>query len=170
MPERPYTYYDFTLSLCPHCLKRVDAKIVFESFVSAKIEEKYDLIIGNPPYIRWKNLDEELKRKLSNLLKSPDILQNYGNYSKIIIEELKDHTNNTSDKQKLTKLIADYLTVDDIQSEIKCNLKYFANDIEFDGHFKLPALITDEKIFDKIYSEAKETKDKKEKINDRKFT
>ena len=31
MPERPYTYYDFTLSLCPHCLKRVDAKIVFES-------------------------------------------------------------------------------------------------------------------------------------------
>jgi 7,8-dihydro-6-hydroxymethylpterin dimethyltransferase len=31
MPERPYTYYDFTLSLCPHCLKRVDAKIVFEN-------------------------------------------------------------------------------------------------------------------------------------------
>ena len=31
MPERPYTYYDFTLSLCPVCLKRVDAKIVFEN-------------------------------------------------------------------------------------------------------------------------------------------
>jgi hypothetical protein len=31
MPERPYTYYDFTLSLCPHCLRRVDAKIVFEN-------------------------------------------------------------------------------------------------------------------------------------------
>lgn len=31
MPERPYTYYDFTLSLCPDCLKRVDAKIVFEA-------------------------------------------------------------------------------------------------------------------------------------------
>jgi len=30
MPERPYTYYDFTLSLCTTCLKRVDAKIVFE--------------------------------------------------------------------------------------------------------------------------------------------
>ena len=30
MPERKYTYYDFTLSLCPECLKRVDAKIVFE--------------------------------------------------------------------------------------------------------------------------------------------
>ncbi|OLY94020.1 hypothetical protein SAMN05444008_110173 [Cnuella takakiae] len=30
MPERNYTYYDFTVSLCPHCLKRIDAKIVFE--------------------------------------------------------------------------------------------------------------------------------------------
>lgn len=112
-------------------------------------------------YFAYYYLDEELKRKFSNLLKSPDILHNYSNYSKIIIEELKDYTNNTTDKQKLTKLISDYLTVDDVQNEIKCNLKYFSNDIEFDGHFKLPALITDDKIFDKIYSGAKETKDKK---------
>ena len=31
MPVRKYTYYDFTLSLCHECLKRVDAKIVFEN-------------------------------------------------------------------------------------------------------------------------------------------
>lgn len=31
MPERPYTYYDFTLSLCSTCLQRVDAKIIFEN-------------------------------------------------------------------------------------------------------------------------------------------
>lgn len=31
MPVRDYTYYDFTLSLCPECLRRVDAKIVFEN-------------------------------------------------------------------------------------------------------------------------------------------
>lgn len=30
MPVRKYTYYDFTLSLCPECLQRVDAKIVFQ--------------------------------------------------------------------------------------------------------------------------------------------
>ena len=30
MPVRKYTYYDFTMSLCPECLRRVDAKIVFE--------------------------------------------------------------------------------------------------------------------------------------------
>lgn len=31
MPERSYTYYDFTVSLCSQCLRRVDAKIVFEN-------------------------------------------------------------------------------------------------------------------------------------------
>jgi 7,8-dihydro-6-hydroxymethylpterin dimethyltransferase len=30
MPERKYTYYDFTVSLCTKCLRRIDAKIVFE--------------------------------------------------------------------------------------------------------------------------------------------
>jgi uncharacterized radical SAM superfamily Fe-S cluster-containing enzyme len=28
--QRPYTYYDFTLSLCSTCLRRIEAKIVFE--------------------------------------------------------------------------------------------------------------------------------------------
>ncbi|MEL6142017.1 MAG: radical SAM protein, partial [Bacteroidota bacterium] len=30
MPRGKYTYYDFTLSLCPQCLRRIEAKIVFE--------------------------------------------------------------------------------------------------------------------------------------------
>ena len=30
MPERDYIYYDFTISLCPVCLRRIDAKIVFQ--------------------------------------------------------------------------------------------------------------------------------------------
>src|ERR1044072_530581 len=30
MPEKDYTYYDFTISLCSACLRRVDAKIIFE--------------------------------------------------------------------------------------------------------------------------------------------
>jgi adenine-specific DNA-methyltransferase len=40
--------------------------VINESFISTKIDKKYDLIIGNPPYIRWKNLEQELKDELSN--------------------------------------------------------------------------------------------------------
>ena len=38
----------------------------YESFVSANLDERFDLIIGNPPYIRWKNLEDELKQELSS--------------------------------------------------------------------------------------------------------
>ncbi|SMN01322.1 modification methylase [uncultured Candidatus Thioglobus sp.] len=37
-----------------------------ESFISANIQDKYNLVIGNPPYIRWKNLECELKSELAN--------------------------------------------------------------------------------------------------------
>ncbi|MBI4647862.1 MAG: N-6 DNA methylase [Bacteroidia bacterium] len=40
--------------------------VKYESFVNANINEKFDLIIGNPPYIRWKNLEDELKNELLN--------------------------------------------------------------------------------------------------------
>jgi len=43
-----------------------DADVRFESFVSANINEKFDLVIGNPPFIRWKNLDENLKDELNS--------------------------------------------------------------------------------------------------------
>lgn len=46
-----------------------------QSFISADIKDKYDVIIGNPPYIRWKNLENNLKAEL----KEADIWNNYCN-------------------------------------------------------------------------------------------
>ncbi|MCQ2788753.1 MAG: Eco57I restriction-modification methylase domain-containing protein [bacterium] len=43
-----------------------DFKVINKSFISANIKEKFDVIIGNPPYIRWKNLEENLKEELSH--------------------------------------------------------------------------------------------------------
>ena len=43
--------------------------IKFTSFLSVPTSEKYDVVIGNPPYIRWKNIEPELKEELeSNVL------------------------------------------------------------------------------------------------------
>ena len=49
--------------------------VKYESFVSSPINEKFDVVIGNPPYIRWKNLEDALKTELE----SSSIWQRYFN-------------------------------------------------------------------------------------------
>lgn len=58
-------YNDLTAYEIDQDLAKEFQFVRYESFVSAKIDEKFDLIIGNPPYIRWKNLEAELKSELS---------------------------------------------------------------------------------------------------------
>lgn len=41
-------------------------QVKYQSFISSPIDEKFDVVIGNPPYIRWKNLEPELKDELQN--------------------------------------------------------------------------------------------------------
>lgn len=38
--------------------------VKYESFISSPLD-KYDVVIGNPPYIRWKNIEDELKEELN---------------------------------------------------------------------------------------------------------
>ncbi|MDE5773823.1 MAG: N-6 DNA methylase, partial [Muribaculaceae bacterium] len=40
--------------------------VEYRSFLSVPTTDKYDVIIGNPPYIRWKNIEPELKEELEN--------------------------------------------------------------------------------------------------------
>lgn len=64
------------------------------SFVSSTVKKKYDLIIGNPPYIRWKNLEIELKNELEDNLLWNKYCNSLCDYSSIFIikaiESLKD--------------------------------------------------------------------------------
>jgi len=47
----------------------------YSSFVASPLSEKFDAVIGNPPYIRWKNLEENLKEEL----RKSDIWNTYFN-------------------------------------------------------------------------------------------
>lgn len=40
--------------------------IKFASFLSVPTSDTYDVVIGNPPYIRWKNIEPELKAELES--------------------------------------------------------------------------------------------------------
>ena len=69
MPERSYTYYDFTLSLCSKCLRRVDTKIVFE-------DEKVFMMKNCPSHGREKVLiatDIDYYRNIRNYAKRSEI-------------------------------------------------------------------------------------------------
>ena len=43
-----------------------EINIKYLDFLSTPTKEEYDVVIGNPPYVRWKNIDESIKEKLSN--------------------------------------------------------------------------------------------------------
>ena len=48
-------------------LKNVsETKINYENFLSSDINNKYDLIIGNPPYVRWKNIPKKMREELKD--------------------------------------------------------------------------------------------------------
>ena len=39
--------------------------VEYKSFISSPLSECFNVVIGNPPYIRWKNLEDNLKRELA---------------------------------------------------------------------------------------------------------
>jgi hypothetical protein len=94
-------------------------------------------------YCSYYYLNEGLKRKLNNIVKNPDIINNSNYYSQLLIEEFKDHFKANNDKQKLEKLITENCNYHDIRNDIIINTEYFSKDLKFDGGFKIPALFND---------------------------
>lgn len=42
----------------------LNTRVINDSFVSVEIPQLFDAVIGNPPYIRWRNLEDNLKEEL----------------------------------------------------------------------------------------------------------
>lgn len=115
---------------------------------TANIRLKYIFYYQILEYCAYYHLNDDLKRKLNNILKNPDLIGNYSNYSKLIIEEFKNNFKNNDDKQRLEKVVTDFCNYNEIKSDIKCNPKSFCEDIKFDGGFVLDSILKDENEID----------------------
>lgn len=65
--------------------------IVHTSFVSWKPEKKVDVIIGNPPYIRWKNLDASLQDELKQHHLWGNLFNSLSDYLNVFIANSIEH-------------------------------------------------------------------------------
>lgn len=99
-------------------------------------------------YCAYYHLNDDLKKRLTNIIKRPDLLNNTNNYSKLIIEEFKDHFKQNDDSVKLEKLINDFCNWEDVKLEIEVNKEYFSTDLNFDGGLKIPAIINQNENFE----------------------
>lgn len=104
-------------------------------------------------YCSYYYLREDLKTNIFKILKNPGISNNPNRFSKVIIEEFKDHFKHRDDSAKLEKIILDYCGIDDIKNELSTNWEYFSKDIEFDGGLKIPKIIKDEDSVEKLVHE-----------------
>jgi uncharacterized radical SAM superfamily Fe-S cluster-containing enzyme len=74
--QRPYTYYDFTLSLCTRCLRRVDAKIILQEGRVYMV--KRCARCGGPAEKVLLATDEGYYRRVRNYMKPSEMPRTFG--------------------------------------------------------------------------------------------
>lgn len=100
-------------------------------------------------YCSYYYLKDELRHKLKNIVKKPDLLSNSDLYTQKLIDELKDAVKNERDEYQMEKLITTYCEYDDIKNELKTNADHFIKDLQFDGGFVLKKLFNNGDEIDK---------------------
>lgn len=122
--------------------KKYDSTLI-ELFETARetnsIRLRYIFYFQILEYCSYYYVENTLKRKIANIIKSPDIL-NSEKYSNRIIEIYSDYFKNNKDDKRMDCLLTDLCTFDDIKDEIKVNSKYFIADLQFDGGLTIKGL------------------------------
>lgn len=108
---------------------------------TSNVRLKYIFYYQILEYCAYYNLNEDLKRKLNNIIRKPDLIDKSDIYSNLIVEEFKNYFKANDDKQKLEILINEYVDYDDIKEEINCNMKYFTETLEFDGGLNIKPIL-----------------------------
>ena len=100
-------------------------------------------------YCSFYYLNDDLTKKLRDIIKRPDLLNNPNEYTKLIVDQFKENFKHNDDSMKLEKTIVDFCSFEDIKIELKKNLQFFTQPLEFDGGFSLDAILNDESSIDK---------------------
>lgn len=109
---------------------------------ATSVRLKYIFYFQILEYAWYYFLANDINNELQNILCNPDISFNSLEYSKIIIEKIRDNVN-VKDSDKMAKAVKRYVTFDDIYHEISCNIDYFSQDINFDWWFEIKAILDD---------------------------
>lgn len=104
-------------------------------------------------YSSYYYLDNKIQNRITQTFRNPEIYDKPEDFSKIIIEEMKDHFSQKDDSIKLEKTITENVTINDIKNEIEVNKKYFAKDIEFEGGLKINKILKDENSLESLKSD-----------------
>ena len=137
---------DFPKEIGARELNQILLDIFLVANNTTNIRLKYIFYYQILEYSAYYYLKDNTKNKLNNLLKNPDIVENFNDYSNKIIELLKDSfsNNNKDDLVTLKNLINDNCSCDDIKDGLVLNKKYFIEDIYFKGGFQLKAICKDD--------------------------
>ena len=106
---------------------------------SSSLRLKYIFYFQILEYCSYYYVENSLKRQVANIIKSPDIL-NSDKYSHKIIELFSDYFKSNKDDRRMERLINDLCSYNDIKLEIATNIKYFVDDICFDGGLTVKGL------------------------------
>lgn len=93
-------------------------------------------------YCSYYYIENSLKRQITNIIKSPDIL-NSEKYSNRIIEIYSDYFKSNKDEKRMERLLLDLCDYEDIRDELTTNSRYFIENLCFDGGFIVKSLFKD---------------------------
>lgn len=94
-------------------------------------------------YASYYYLDSKIQNRILQTFKNPSIYDRPEDFSKSLIEELKDHFSQKDDSIKLEKTITENVSIEDIKNEVSENKEFFSQDLEFEGGLKINKILKD---------------------------
>lgn len=147
-------YYEL-FDTFPKQIKAVNIdSTLLDTFMVANLTEnirlKFIFYFQILEYASYYYLDSRIQNRILQTFKNPSIYDRPEDFSKSLIEELKDHFSQKDDSIKLEKTITENVTIEDIRNEISENKEFFSQDLEFEGGLKINKILKDAKSVDSL--------------------